>query len=51
VKESTKNGAEISSEVFTLERITDDVYGTTTMEGEIVDKDYVEQIIKNKSLV
>lgn len=49
VRESTNIWAEISSDVFVLERITDDVYGTTTMEGEIVDKDYVEKIIKNKT--
>lgn len=49
-EESTKQGTEIKSEVFALERITDDVYGTTTMEGEIVDKEYVEKIIEHKTM-
>lgn len=51
VEESHRQWAEISSDVFALERITDDVYGTTTMEWEIVDKEYVEKIIQYKNTV
>ena len=40
----------ISTWVFNIESISDDIYGTTTMEWEIVDKEFIEKILNNKNI-
>jgi len=48
-KLSEEQNIRSSSNIFTIEYISDDIYWTTTMEGEIVDKEYIEKILVDKN--
>ena len=45
-----KDEISLDANINPLEYISDDIYGTTTMEWEIVEKEYIDEIIKNKQI-
>lgn len=44
------NEINISTWVYNIDSISDDIFGTTTMEWEIVDKEYIEKVLSNRNI-